>query len=387
MKLLEFKKWMIEVCEFKERTSSNRISNCRKVEQIYGDLEINYDKDRCEKIISELDYTTEDERENKSPKHKVKINGNIKNGSATLKQAVKLYVRFENEMFGQESGNESLDNLFKDDDDLFENDDDLFEKESAPQIINRESKGSVYCIDENGFISFDDRPNGFDSLYQLIGSDEDKFIEFFITNSIFISPEAVEKQAVAMKFSIAAEDKIPVRYSQKMKKHFISEDKRPSAVVNRKDAVSKSREFDFFSKERRNVKVEFDSTGNKKVVDAISEYTKIDYSKFINFTLSHVWARTYDPFFFSSLWNIVIIPNYLNPIMDKPKNQQQINEKIQSVVKAICIELYNPNKLLSEKLIVEVDKKSKSIASNFIKSNKLKFLGIGDSINDLLRNL
>jgi hypothetical protein len=366
MKLLEFKNWMIEVCEFNERTISSRISNCRKVEQAYGDLEINYDKDRCEKIISELNYSVEDERQNKPPRHKVKINGNIKNGSATLKQAINLYVVFEDEMFAQECENDSYYDL------PIDENDDLNEDQFSTTNNDKENNGIIYPDDRDDI----ERLNGFDSLYQLIGSDDEKFIDFFISNSIFISPEAVKRQAEAINNSIAIGERIPVRYSQKMKKYFLSTDKRPSAITNRKDAVQKSRNFDFYSKERENIKVEFDSTGNKNVVDAIIKYGQINYSKFLNFTISHVWARTFDPYFFTALWNVVIIPSYLNPIMDKPHSQQTINEKIQTVIKAICIELYNPNQLLSIKLVDEVDENYKIIASNFIKNKELRFLGV-----------
>ena len=76
-----------------------------------------------------------------------------------------------------------------------------------------------------------------------------------------------------------------------------------------------------------------------------------------NFTLSHIWeSTTHNPYYFSSLWNIVIIPNYLNYIMDKPQSQDKINETIQELMKAICIELYNPNTLMQNKIQVPTPK-------------------------------
>jgi hypothetical protein len=42
-----------------------------------------------------LTYTADDERHNRQANHKIPINGNIRNGTATLKQAVRLYVEFK----------------------------------------------------------------------------------------------------------------------------------------------------------------------------------------------------------------------------------------------------------------------------------------------------
>mgnify|MGYP000930396019 FL=1 len=97
MKQEEFKKWLENKYVDTPTTVANRISNCKNVEKYYGDLEIAYRKDKCNSIIELLNYSTEDERENKMQRHLVPINGNIRTGSATLKQAIKLYVDFREE--------------------------------------------------------------------------------------------------------------------------------------------------------------------------------------------------------------------------------------------------------------------------------------------------
>ncbi len=325
MKIEEFKTWMKEFCDFNDTTINNRISNCRKVESCYGDLEDLYCKDGCTKIITALTYSTKDEKENLPPKHIIPIDGNIRNGSATLKSAVKLYVEFEEDFSAkEEKENELIDEMFV---------------EEVEDKIEDKS----------------DMKNGFNSLFDLINTSEDEFIRFFIKNTLFISPEYVENQVQELHQQIENGEKIPVRFSLKMKEHFKATGKYVSTIKNRKDAVNISREFDIYSKRRSGVKVKFDSTGNKSVVDAIEKYTKCrvstSQSHIINYSISHVWAQTFDPFFFSSLWNIVLVPSYLNPIMDKPKHQQKLNGEIQGLIKAICNELYNPNELLNDSLI------------------------------------
>lgn len=69
---------------------------------------------------------------------------------------------------------------------------------------------------------------------------------------------------------------------------------------------------------------------------------------FIFYIFSHIWARTYDPFYFSSLWNVAIIPAHCNDIMDKGMNTHPIIPVIKELYKAICYKLYGPNNYLTD---------------------------------------
>ncbi|KAA6336017.1 hypothetical protein EZS27_015792 [termite gut metagenome] len=91
----EFKQWL--ECHYPANTAGSRMTNCKNVEKSYGDLGVHLEKDRCSKIIFDLTYSTDDEREHRKAKHPVPIDGNIRNGSATLKQAVGLYVKFRDD--------------------------------------------------------------------------------------------------------------------------------------------------------------------------------------------------------------------------------------------------------------------------------------------------
>lgn len=94
MNVKKFKLWL----EFNGKprsTIQNRISNCRNVENYEGDLDQHFANDYGLSILDKLSYSTEDERNNLAPKHNITINGNIRTGSATLKQAVTLYMNFK----------------------------------------------------------------------------------------------------------------------------------------------------------------------------------------------------------------------------------------------------------------------------------------------------
>lgn len=94
MKTDEFKSWLQTKYPDSAPTVRNRISNCKTVENHHGDLDEYYKKDRCNALIEEFNYSADDEKENREQKHKVPIDGNIKNGSATLKSAIRLYAEF-----------------------------------------------------------------------------------------------------------------------------------------------------------------------------------------------------------------------------------------------------------------------------------------------------
>ncbi|MBC8767352.1 hypothetical protein H4O18_05045 [Arenibacter sp. BSSL-BM3] len=64
------------------------------MEDQMGDLDQHYNSDECNGLIEKLTYTKKDQRNNTPKRHPLKIDGDIYTGSATLKQAIKLYVEF-----------------------------------------------------------------------------------------------------------------------------------------------------------------------------------------------------------------------------------------------------------------------------------------------------
>tara|TARA_R110002051_G_scaffold7053_3_gene33256 strand:- start:3044 stop:5995 length:2952 start_codon:yes stop_codon:yes gene_type:complete len=94
LKEQEFKKWLSE--KFKKTVAQSRFSNCVRVENHVGDLDQLFENDQCHSLLESLVYSTADQINNKQPNHSIPIDGNKRTGSATLKQAVKLYVDFRN---------------------------------------------------------------------------------------------------------------------------------------------------------------------------------------------------------------------------------------------------------------------------------------------------
>ena len=95
MKRLEFEEWLKEA-GYQPNVVHSRVSNCETVCTYEGDLDVFYEADQCADLLRRLSYSSGDERNNRPTKHKIPIHGNKRTGSATLKQAVTLYVKFRN---------------------------------------------------------------------------------------------------------------------------------------------------------------------------------------------------------------------------------------------------------------------------------------------------
>lgn len=104
----------------------------------------------------------------------------------------------------------------------------------------------------------------------------------------------------------------------------------------------------------RGVSIIIDYDGNDFVRTAIHRYTGVwvcennRVNMLRNYVISHIWPDTADPFYFSSLWNVVIIPAHCNDIMDKDPKSHHVVAAIQKLFRAICYLLYNPNKYLAD---------------------------------------
>jgi len=216
----------------------------------------------------------------------------------------------------------------------------------------------------------------------LFNGNEDAFIEHFVKSCLFIEKKEVEKRAKEMLSDISNNAKINIRFGKTyLNECFVAEPKKNALKSKPEPVIRKiAKEEALFFKDGK-VKVSFDSTGNQAVVVAIQKATgytiSTNNSDFINYTLSHVWSNTtHNPYYFSSLWNIVIIPTYLNYIMDKPEVQDPINGKIQNLIKAICIELYQPETLMNGKVKVEKpNEKFLELAKKAINNKWIHFLG------------
>jgi hypothetical protein len=89
MQIEFFRDWLRINKSYPEQTISSRISDCKRVEKYYGDLDKVLVECGENWLLEELKYSAQNERDNKVPK--IIIKGNIRNSYSTMKKSVRLY--------------------------------------------------------------------------------------------------------------------------------------------------------------------------------------------------------------------------------------------------------------------------------------------------------
>jgi hypothetical protein len=92
-----FEAWMLASGNDPAATKS-RISNLRRIESSYGDLDALYAEDGLSSLLKGLTYSTNDARTGAPNPSPMPIDGDLRSGLATLRSAVNKYLRFRQEV-------------------------------------------------------------------------------------------------------------------------------------------------------------------------------------------------------------------------------------------------------------------------------------------------
>lgn len=223
-----------------------------------------------------------------------------------------------------------------------------------------------------------------DGLVSLLDMFEDEatFIKHFIENTIFFKKEHIIKQEEEyFKNNIERGNKLFVRFSTKSEKHFRfkSKNSRGFSVKkfkNKSEAIKFSKENDLYFIDENGVEIliEVDKDGNYEVRNQIHKFTGIRVSQgskvsnYFNYTISHIWANTENPYYFTALWNLALIPSYLGFILDKPDENSEIVRKLKLIMQGLCYEFYKPsifNKIEIENLNTSIEFAKKCQSENY----------------------
>lgn len=220
--------------------------------------------------------------------------------------------------------------------------------------------------------------NGLDILIHALAN-EGGLINHLIENTLFIRQESVRAQTAQMLASQIA-GKIPARFSTEEYIYCYADMRRHKRLFkNRTEAVQRSETEAIYTTVRPGVRIMVDKDGNYWVRRAIKDYTGEvvsagRVSTIQNYMISHIWGNTADPYFFTGLWNIVLIPLHCAFILDKPDDHHPEIRNTKELIKAVCWELYHPNDLLGVELVHEPSKTMRAAAQTFIANNQLKFI-------------
>ncbi|MBY6014698.1 AAA family ATPase [Qipengyuania gaetbuli] len=91
----KFKEWLASE-GLVASSISTRISDLRRVEKHFGDLDAAYDQDGCASIFQKLTYTADDQAAGKPNPSGIEIEGNLYDGLSGYKSSLTAYVRFRN---------------------------------------------------------------------------------------------------------------------------------------------------------------------------------------------------------------------------------------------------------------------------------------------------
>lgn len=240
----------------------------------------------------------------------------------------------------------------------------------------------VKCLNGTGIIV----PDGLDILIDVFSSHGISLEKHMVENSIFICPDKVKIQMDDLmnllrnlgkpnNYIKKGNSKLPVRFSEdagNVKYQDVTgKDLRPDDIKKKKDGNKKCKEQDVYTQiypgtipsgvvpvspmsNYSGLPIIIDYDGNDFVRDAIHRYTGVWLCKnnrvnmLRNYVISHIWPDTADPFYFSSLWNVAIIPAHCNDIMDKDPKSHHVVAAIQNLFRAICYLLYKPNNYLTD---------------------------------------
>jgi len=104
----KYREWLEQ--RYLDGTVRAQVYRAKKVEECYGDLDGHYEDDRLQRVISELKYSKEDERQNKPNPSKIRFEGDIRNNLASYRNATERYRRFRDETPGDGSGDSEVEN-------------------------------------------------------------------------------------------------------------------------------------------------------------------------------------------------------------------------------------------------------------------------------------
>jgi len=217
-----------------------------------------------------------------------------------------------------------------------------------------------------------------DALDDIIGlfgtgaSAEKKFIDAFISSVIFLPVEKVAERNWELISLYNSDQKIPVRFSRKA--DYCDVTNSLITLHNNKLGNEHSLAYDTYfllppssagaSPVRSSEKLLIDADGNREVRNVLKIKTGhivsqgYKLSTVRNYIISHVWGRAADPLFYTSLWNIVLVPAHFNYILDKDPMYHPVIKKIQDKIQCICKALYEPYYNLSPSLPGIIEYKS-----------------------------
>ena len=167
-----------------------------------------------------------------------------------------------------------------------------------------------------GFLPID----GMQKLIESLGG-EVQAAKKVIESSLFFHPEIICAQHAEMKDTLSKKNSLPAR----------------------RGGAGKS--GNIFTSGNFSCTIKEDGNGNANVCSVINDYTGYNLNVVLtdkpikNYIISHLWGNATDPRYFTSLWNIVLVPAWANHLLDE--NVGTFASRLKATFMKICVELYD----------------------------------------------
>lgn len=90
----EFIQFLRHTRHLSEAAVSNAVSRCRRINDEEENIDKNFERDELVSLLEKFEYSADDARVNQSPRHSIKIKGDTRSGTASLRNALVLYRDF-----------------------------------------------------------------------------------------------------------------------------------------------------------------------------------------------------------------------------------------------------------------------------------------------------
>lgn len=223
-------------------------------------------------------------------------------------------------------------------------------------------------------------------LYEMLKKQNIDLLQFIIESSYFSRKEDVEKDKKEMIFQIENGEDLFIRHKSKIKE--IEKIKDGKSIKSKSLALKYQKDnVLYYNIEKTKIPIKFDSDGNYMPKIKLKKNTKYsissgkDTSDFINYKISHIWDNTSHPLYFSSLWNIIVVPKCLDHFVDDDNididyetfSEKKLNTKM--FFKALVTVLYDLKKFKNDHHIYFNDDKIPDIYLEFASKylNQIKY--------------
>jgi hypothetical protein len=277
------------------------------------DLEVNQKKEIIKSNNNAKDEPNNEDKSEFKGKRIVIIKKKERKKNNNDNIAYKSNRNDKNELDKQKKNNITYDYII-DDDNIYYNDNKEYNENINHDNIYSLTKKDVHIID------------GMDSLLNCINPVD--FVKLAVQSSFFFSPSIVMERHEEMKRILNNHEPLSVRRTAR-------KDKSEKTFKDENDGFC--------------CPIVYDAFGNDVVIKLINHYTGYTIARnksiFRNYVISHIWGEAKDPRYFTSFWNLVLIPAWANHLMDKTPERGSVSSILSSTIKRICFEVYPINKL------------------------------------------